>query len=192
MLRTYFRKKNYKSRRARRRKRASEIHPQIITDRRELRIRSLNLSLNPTPNPAVNLCLKSAESADEPSGTLGLLPRLRALRVLRGQILSRNSFLTSVSLAQPVGRPCGRGIPAFYTPLCFLHLNVLRKSLSLKHLQRARAIRPAKDAGHFTETMGTSGQTCMIFRVATETMGATAQRCRIVHYYAGFRPGKHR
>jgi hypothetical protein len=36
---------------------------------------------------------------------------------------------------------------AFYTPLLFLHLNLLRKSLSSKHLQRARPIRPAKMHG---------------------------------------------
>ena len=47
---------------------------------------------------------------------------------------------------------------------------------------------PRQHAGHFTESMGTSGQRCRIFRVATETMGTTAQRCIIVHYYAGFRP----
>jgi hypothetical protein len=50
-------------------------------------------------------------------------------------------------LAEPADRAQNGPNSAFYTRFSFLHLNLLRKSLSFKHLQRARPIRPAKMHG---------------------------------------------
>ena len=53
------------------------------------------------------------------------------------------SLLPLAKLTEPADRPQNGPDPAYYTQLWVLHLNLLRKSLSFKHLQLARPTRRA-------------------------------------------------
>ena len=101
------------------------------------------------------------------------------------------SLLPLAKLTEPADRPQNGPDPAYYTQLWVLHLNLLRKSLPVKHLQRALAIRPAEMQGTSrrqwepdAKDAGFSG----VPRRQWEPQPKDALLCIIMHYYAGFRP----